>query len=488
MDKVILIYPQTGWDIKGVSISLPLSLLYLANPLDKGNLKVKIIDQRVNKRDWENILSRELKDKPICVGISSMTGFQIKGGLKASQIVKRLSPQTKVVWGGVHPSLLPEQTLKNNYIDLVVRGEGEETFLRLVEAISNNHPLEEIKGLSFKKDNQVIHNPPREFIDLNKLPPLPYHLIRLKDYFTHQTLGEEDLILSTSRGCPHNCSYCYNVSFNQKRWRAESASKIIENIQYLAEKHNIHSFHINEDNFFVDLGRVKELCQLIKEKRLKINIKTSCKIEYIVKYDLSFLQLLKEVGFVQLIIGIESGSEKILKQLNKEVGVEQILKVNQKLKRAKVATTYDFMGGFPQEEKEDLKGTIHLMLRLLKENELARTSAIRLYTPYPGTQLYNFCKERGWSPPTSLLEWSSFDWNQINFPWLSKYEKKKLENMSYATFFLDKKTIGEYYAHNLLMNLISKFYASLVRYRCKHNLWRFMPEIGVLKRLKKVIA
>ena len=114
MDKVILIYPQTGWDIKGVSISLPLSLLYLANPLDKGNLKVKIIDQRVNKRDWENILSRELKDKPICVGISSMTGFQIKGGLKASQIVKRLSPQTKVVWGGVHPSLLPEQTLKNN--------------------------------------------------------------------------------------------------------------------------------------------------------------------------------------------------------------------------------------------------------------------------------------------------------------------------------------------------------------------------------------
>jgi len=166
---VVLVYPKVRLDRPiWEEIRIPLGLLTIATPLDIAGYKVKIIDQRVEKY-WKKILLDELKKEPICVGISSMTGPQIKYALEVSKLVKQNS-NIPVVWGGVHPSLLPEQTLKNDFVDIVVQGEGEETFYELVRALKDKSTLNGIKGIWYKEDGKLKRNPPRPFIDLNQQP------------------------------------------------------------------------------------------------------------------------------------------------------------------------------------------------------------------------------------------------------------------------------------------------------------------------------
>ena len=204
--------------------NLPLGLLSVASTLHK-KYKVKIIDQRVDN-NWKDNLSKELKKDPIIFGTTTITGNQITTVLDISRFVKETS-NIPVVWGGTHITLQPKQTLNNEYIDFGMVGEGEITFLELVEAIENNKPLDNIKGLCYKKDGKVILNESREFINLDEAPTLPFHLINPEDY-----LGKEkSLDIFSSRGCPYNCAYCYNYAFHKQRWRGLSKSKLRERIE-----------------------------------------------------------------------------------------------------------------------------------------------------------------------------------------------------------------------------------------------------------------
>jgi anaerobic magnesium-protoporphyrin IX monomethyl ester cyclase len=189
--RVILVYPNIikGWQARP-RIAMPMSLLCLATPLMNAGYDAKIIDQRVEPR-WESILRQELQKNPLCVGVSSMTGPQLRHALGISKMVKEYG-NAPVVWGGIHPSLLPEQTLKNKNIDIVVQGEGEETFFELIQALDGKQPLHTVKGIWYKENDQLKSTRMRSFIDINKQPPPPYHLIDLKNY-TRTMFGVEHL-------------------------------------------------------------------------------------------------------------------------------------------------------------------------------------------------------------------------------------------------------------------------------------------------------
>jgi len=216
MKTIIMIYPKVGLDIKGSSIFLPLSILYPLSKLTEYNLKV--IDQRIEE-NWKEKVRELLNEDIICVGISFMSGSQIKYGLGIISFIKEISPETKIIAGGVHPSLLPEQTIEEKNIDFVVIGEGEETFYDLVKSLENSKDLRKVKGLCFKKDGKIIKTEERPFVKLKNLPKELYSLINIKDYYLSWFSSKKSLSLLTGRGCPHRCAFCYNKVFNKRMWR-----------------------------------------------------------------------------------------------------------------------------------------------------------------------------------------------------------------------------------------------------------------------------
>ena len=405
MADVILFRPKMS---KGETITLdyrpPLGLLSIAAPLTKNNYKVKIVDAETNLY-WLEDLDKELDESTVCVGVSSMTGRQISRGLKFSKIVKDRF-NIPVIWGGLHASMLPEQTIKNDLVDVVVKGEGEEAFLKIVTTMKYGNSLKNIPNVWWKENGKICSNPMAQFIDLNNFNSLPYHLLDCEKYIKIERAYfpgcRRTFELHTDRGCPHRCGFCYNININGHKWRCFTASKVIEQIECLVKKFSLDGINFVADNFFVDKQRVADICNEIIKRKIKIAWHADCRIDYFAGYDDSFIALLKESGCKVLTFGVESGSQRILNLIHKDINLDKVFKVNEKLKKWQMGVYYHFMAGFPGETKEDLLETYRVMLELHDKYPRARFYGPSIYTPYPETPLYHRCIEMGFKSPEDL--------------------------------------------------------------------------------------
>jgi radical SAM superfamily enzyme YgiQ (UPF0313 family) len=488
MSDVVMVFPKTGIDIER-TLQPPIGILYASSFLVKENYKVKVIDQRVDI-GWKKTLSRELKGNPLCIGISSLTGKQIFNGIEISKFAKENCSDIPIIWGGVHPSLFPQQTLENKYIDIVVKGDGELTFLEVVKAIENNKSLKGIKGISYKNSNKLYHNEDRNFIDLNSIPEIPYDLVDIKNYLNARISNTEcHLPFYTSRGCPHRCAFCYNNVFNKRTYRMMKPELVVERMKMLIEKYNIDSMTIDDDNFFVSTRRVEEICKLMKQEGIDLTWQSGCRLDYINKFSESFLNTLSSSGLFMLQLGAESGCQRILDLMKKDITVSDILNANKKLAKANIIPKYSFMAGFPTEKKEEMYETIDVMMKLIKDNPNCHFNPISIYTPYPGTELYELSIKDGFKPPESLERWGSFvlDWFNSNL-WVDKKERKNLEDISYLTLFIDGKSIKEILKSktNHMIDLGVSLYTHIARFKCKNHLF-FSPEIKIIKKMAQVM-
>jgi len=476
MRNVILVNPLHRFG-KGVfnDPALPLSLLTVASPLDKAGYSVKIIDQQVQPQ-WRKPLLVELKKGALCVGITCMTGPQIRYALAISKIVKKNS-SIPVVWGGTHSSLLPAQTLEDENIDIVVQGEGEETFLELVGALKNKTSLGAVKGIWYRQNGQIKQNPARPFIDLNRQPPLSYHLIDINKYL-EKRFQYRALRTFTSRGCSHNCSFCYNQSFNLGKWRALTVDEAIRRVKNLADIYKINSIIFCDDNFFNDIPRAKEILKGLTSEGLGLNLfKVDIRPDTLLSIDDELMGLLKKSGCLNVAVGLESGSERILKLLKKNITVSQILEVNKRLKAFGIIPSYTFMMGYPTETIEDLKQTVWLILNLIKENP-AIIKKLLIYTPLPGTELYELSVQCGLIVPQRLRGWVRFNYRTINLPWLSREMRGLLKMLNFCTLFLeDNSFFNPQIRMSRFVRSTAKLYRPLARWRVENLLWKFPLEI-----------
>lgn len=482
MSKVILFFPKS--EEKDV-ILLPASVLMVAAPLVEAGHEVKIIDQRVS-RNWRKDLLKEVKKESIVFGVSALTGKQISNGLGASKLVKENS-DSPVVWGGVHASLLPRQTLENKYIDFVVVGEGEETFLELVEAIKTKSPLKKIRGLGYKENNKIFLNPQRDFKNLDKLPEIPYQLVNIEDYIGEKSFATgklaRNMAFYTSRGCPYRCGFCYNLEFNKRRWRGKSAEKVVEEIKELVRNYQINAFEIEDDEFFVDMERVRKICELIIKEKLDIEIITSCRVNYVANNtNDEYLKLLYRAGFRTLAFGVESGSERILELIHKDITINQVIETIKRLKGAGINSKYVFMAGFPTETVEDLYKTTDLIYKMKELNPEIRIPAWRIFTPYPGTDLYGLATKEGWQPPTTLEEWAKYNFNTVKMPWIKNREKRIIKNVS---FLIDYLAMGKTKGRGIFFKL-AKAFSKIVDWRWKNHFFSFVPENYIIKFFLKI--
>lgn len=414
--------------------------------------------------------------------MTSHTGSVINHAIEISKFIKDNST-IPVCWGGVHASLLPQQTLENPYIDFLVEGEGEETFSELVDALKYGKKLVGIKGLWYKKSGKIYFNEIRPQINLDDIPDLPYNLVDVENYVQMTDYGRS-IVIQTSRGCIYSCSFCYNNKFNRSRHRTVSAEKSIKRVKYIKENFGINHLIIHDDSFFAN--RDVNIAFLEGIKGLNLTWETeganACLID---KMDEDYIKLLKESGCVKLYIALDSASPRLLKILNKPTSTEQILCVNRKLRDTGIIAVYNFIVGIPTETDEDIKTNIRFAFRLLEENPNAFISGFFSLTIFAGTSLYEEAEKTG-KMPKSLEEWGTVQFDYTNSPWIEDKQRDKLRFIYFLTRFMDDKY--KIWVRPAFFPFFS-IYKHFARFRLKH-FWFHMPielkAYNIMRKLGKL--
>lgn len=481
-NKVILIQPKTGeWDFAGVRP--PDSLLAVAALPDKGGYKVRIIDQRIDKK-WEETLKRELKDALI-VGTTSMTGPQIKYALEASKIVKENS-DVPVVWGGVHASLLPEQTLQNKNIDIVLKGEGDYAFLEIIKAIEAKKSLKSIKGIYYKEKGEAKKTSDRELIkDLDKLPDFPYKLINLENYYGFNINKGKSVTLMTSRGCPYRCAFCYNTVYYKNTWRGMSAKRTLELIKRVVDDFGIKSIYFQDDNFCANINRFEEITKGILKEKIDISWGLlGARINTLKQMSDELLRNSVKAGCMDIDVGIESGSERILKLISKDIKIPEVIAVNKRLAKYFDKTKYTFIMGIPTETRKEVLQSVELAIKLSRENPHV-LPLFFIYSAYPGTALYKLAIEKGFDAPTSLQSWSEMNYETayLRYPWLDKERIKMLRNFEFTSLFANKN--NEYKINSKLFKVLARIYRPIARLRFENNVYQLPLDRILARKISK---
>jgi radical SAM superfamily enzyme YgiQ (UPF0313 family) len=478
MADVVLVQPEVGnWDGLRSHPSLPLALLSAARCVAR-EFETVLVDARV-ERDWRARLREELEKRPLCVGVTAMTGRQIGHALEISAFVKEVS-DVPVVWGGIHASLLPESTLEDPNVDLLVVGEGELTFVELTRALAAKRGLRGIEGVWFKEGGAIVRNPARGFARLDELPELPLSLVDIQSYLPIFK-GRRTFYLETSRGCPCQCTFCFNTAYNQSTWRGVGAERVLKEMEHLRTHHGIGSLYVVDDNFFVDLKRGRAIAQGMIDRKLDLIWEVQgITINSALKMDDEYLDLLVRAGMKKVHFGIESGSERVLKSVNKNLRIADAIQVNRTWSRHDIVAQYNFMCGFPGETLEDIRKSKDLAFQLMAENPRALISPFCPFTPYPGTTMYQQSLDGGFIHKRKLEEWQKADYGDDL--WESRERKEFVNALFFASMFLDEhrsKDMVQSWPLRILIGL----YRPIAKFRVKHLFFRFMPEIAISRLL-----
>jgi len=421
---IILFTPLTNPLEKG-SQTVPYAMLHLERMIRDLDVEILLIDEQFD-REYDSILSRN-KDRLILAAVTSTTGTQIEWGIRFSKVVKSYNTQTHIVWGGWHPSLLPEQTVKEEYIDSVIVGQGEAPFRELVVRLLNNESLKGINGLFYKENGEVIANPDNVFRNINEFPKVNYSLIDIKRYVFKYTNYERTLNYFASQGCPYYCGFCVLATIYNRKWFARDNKTIIEDLLYFKEKANIDSVFFWDDNFFVQREKLIELCQLIIENNINIRWDTCTHAAHFIKhYSKEDIQLFYKAGLRRLFIGAETGSNKILETIDKKLTVEDTLKFCAVLNEFDITPVFSVILCFPENPEKDIEDTFDLIRRAKLINKTVMV-LYSYYTPYPKTKLYNYAIGQGFKPPQELSGWIVHNLSNFDSPWFKKEYQKRID-------------------------------------------------------------
>ena len=499
---IILMYPKTGLDVGGHTVAPPHSILAVAAPVHKAGYRVKIIDMRRDSR-WRETLKASIGSETICIGVSTMTGTQTYFALIMIAEARHLTHgKVPLVWGGPHPTILPEQTAAHHLVDVVVVGEGEETFPELVRTLEHKQPLHGIQGLAFKNGNQVVVTPPRPFINIETLLPVPWELLNIEDYISRDRYFLKNSprtldIGQTSRGCPHRCGFCCSSSILEKRWRAMSVEKSVAVILDPVKRFNLTGVWIRDDEFYVNNKRAFAICEKIVQGNHNLGwYATGSRVDDFNRFTDEQVNLIKLSGCGITKFGAESGSDRILKLIQKGFMVEETIKANMKCRKHGIIPAYSLIVGFPTETFEETNQTIDLGVRLQKEYPQAQLEAYPTYTPFPGTPMWPLALEHGLKPPESLDGWvdwimDDYDLKGTRIPWYNRREREWIGNISYLSILANViGNIGAGIENKWIRTLffgmhkpIQKYY----RWRLNSKHYKYVPELKIARRLRRRI-
>jgi anaerobic magnesium-protoporphyrin IX monomethyl ester cyclase len=438
----------------------PFGIMYVADALEQAGFRTELFHD--TEEMFEELVARVAAERPLFVGFSTITGPQLKSTIEASRRVHDMG--IPVVWGGVHATIMPEEVLKEEYVDFVVVNEGEETIQDLAKALSGEAlPFwGGIPGIAYRDGTQIVVNVERPFIkDLDRFRPR-WDKIRVEKYLIASGPYRRAIPVYISRGCPFRCGFCYNEVVMKRTWRQHSDEFILQQVQWLKSNFNIDAIDYADDYLF---GRIKAMQRLVEKVAMPWS--GQVRVQLLTP---EFVSWMKRTDCQWVNIGAESGSQAVLDNIHKDQKAWQIEWGMKNLTEIApgIEANLSFIIGLPGETSQDTRVTFDLIEKICGLNQNIRCS-VCVYMPYPGTPLWPQALAQGYTPPDNQEGWCNFDLNRGNTPWMDDAEAQVMSDVNDILF------VGRSKGHWLL----APYYA-LLRWRWRQGYFKHYWE-GALK-------
>ncbi len=464
--KVVLYNPQA------VFFTMPLALLAIGSELEPDLYEVVIVDARLDADAQRSVLSH--LDDAVCLGITVLTGAPIHDALQVSRAAKRARPSLTVVWGGWHPSMFARECLTERSVDVTVRGQGEETFAEIVQRLAAGRSLSGCAGCTVRlEDGTIQENPPRPLAQVEKFRAHDYGLIPVERYFDLK--GKRQLDFISSQGCNFRCAFCSDPFVYGRKWVGLEPVRMALRLKELWNRYHFDDLNFQDETFFTKADRVRALAEQIIESGMKISWAATMRADQGIRLPDEVWQLCKRSGLRRLLVGVESGSDEVLKRIRKDIKIEQVYVTADKMLKLGVAGHFPFIVGFPDESDADIQASLDCAKRLRSMSPDFLTP-IYYFKPYPGSALVIEAVARGFRLPETLQAWAEFDYVAGDpGPWVSAEKFARIERFK---FF-----------HELAWKRVSRgkrLLQKLARYRCDRDDYRWPVEMLLTRWLVPV--
>ncbi|MCS7114305.1 MAG: radical SAM protein [Nitrososphaerota archaeon] len=433
---------------------VPLGLAYLTSVLEKAGYEVKVFDCPPLGLKHGELIKMLTEFSPDFVGITCMT-MMYPSAVQVATMVKENLPDTIVGVGGPHVTFYDEETLREcPSVDLVVRGEGEQTILEIAACIKEKRKLSNVEGITLRENGKIIRTPERPLIqNLDALPYPAYHLFPMDSY---RIYGNKIMPIITSRGCPFQCSFCVTSRMVGKKFRARSPENVVDELEWLVKEHDADAVCFYDDTLTLDKKRIIEICNIIRKR--KINVVWDCQTR-VDQISLEVLEGMAKAGCQLVSFGVESGSNKVLGKIGKGTTVEQNKKAVMLAKKVGLLVAVSVIIGYPGETVETVNETLKFLWETKPDDVY-----ICFATPYPGTKLRKMIKDMGWEISN---DWSKYDtltpvFKNPELP--DEYMVRLREN------FYNKYYSPSYILRHLLKNNL--YGRAMARTALNHFIWR----------------
>ncbi len=404
---------------------IPLGLGYLAAVLEKNQYPVDVIDCQALKLSYEELKIEISKRQPNIVGITSTT-LTYKSALQTAKTAKQARPNCLTILGGPHATFWDENALQEcPDLDIVVRKEGENTLLELVQRLEASKNFTDVLGTTCRENKKIIRNPDRPYIEnLDELPFPAHHLFPLQHF---QKYGKIVFPLSTSRGCTFWCSFCSAVRMFGRRYRMRNPKNVVDELEFLTKKYNAEQFTFYDDAFTVNQQRVQEICEEIQNRKLKIKWDCETRVDMVTR---ELLQQMKKAGCIAVWFGVEAGSQRVLDNVGKGITLDKTKNAFKMAKDVGLMTIASTILGTPDETPETAWETVKFVEEI-KPDDVGYYIA----TPYPGTPMYDYVREKGW---LKIEDFDKYDTATPIFetPTLSMKELREIREKAFQRFYL----------------------------------------------------
>ena len=400
-------------------------------------------DGRIRVGLTETQIATYVRDfAPDIVGIGCGFSAYASDSHRIAKCVRQVCPDTQIVFGGAHASMQPESVLRDQNVGVVVRGEGEMTFLELVKCFESGHGHLNIRGTVARKDNgTLVYNEPRELVkDLDELPFPARHLLPMERYFEFQRkngamyryyMRKPIANIVTSRGCPFNCIFCAVRTVWGRQWRGRSPANVVEEVKFLVDKYGVREFAPWDDNISINKTRLLQICQGLVEAGLDLKWATPNGI-YLPSLDEELLSWMVRSGYYRATFGIESGSEETRKFIRKNISFEKVREVVRICDKLGIWTNATFVIGFPDERIDSVQATIRAPMDLGLD-----FAAFYIAQPYAGTDLLKLFEERGLIKD-GIPESGSVFHSRYDTKHFTHRELLELRNKAYRTLIIHR--------------------------------------------------
>jgi radical SAM superfamily enzyme YgiQ (UPF0313 family) len=478
--KVILFLPPYSGRVLGP----PLGLLSLAGSLREAGYESCIIDGALDP-DYRRRVAEEVRDC-LCFGVSLLTGPMIRDAIEMSRTVRKLRPDLPIVFGGWHPSLMTGQTLREDFVDVVVRHQGEATLVEILQRIEAGKPLDFVAGCWFKRNGRMVENPDRPTIKLANLPRPAYDLIDFDAY--ERASGERKLPYATSIGCPYACNYCTDMVFYNRRFNAYDARDVARELAELVTRHRLTEIALLDSNFLVDVHRAVAIAEGILETGARFRWTFQASTDLLCRMSDDEVKLLAAAGLHHIGFGTESASPEVLRHMNKaHQSIPDMYEAAEKCWRAGIRTTFNLIFGYPGEEERHRAETFRVMGEIAGRFDNVSFSP-NIFTPYPGIPIWPQLVEMGMREPASLAEWVNVDLGQSSLPWLQGRSLARLQR-SVRYFLLDNQLNGA--RRRCRPGLRRTFLRALRRplhWRLRHSFFEAPLELWISRARRRLVV